>query len=111
MRPVFYVMGVAAVIGFAVWAYQQNYATQDALKELDRLNASIAVERERLSILRAEWAYLNRPDRLSELVAMNFDRLRLLPMNYESFGDVAQIAYPEMPAPDMPSRPGAEVTR
>jgi len=109
MRPVFYVFGVSAVIGFAVWAYQQNYATQDALRELDRLNGQIALERERLAVLRAEWAYLNRPDRLSELAAMNFDRLRLLPMSYESFGRVEQIAYPELPAPDLPARPGAEV--
>jgi len=109
MRPVFYVAGVGAVIGFAIWAYQQNYATQDALKELDRLNASIAVERERLAMLRAEWAYLNRPDRLSELAAMNFDRLKLLPLSHDSFGKVEQVAYPEIAEPGLPARPGAEV--
>ena len=111
MRPLFYVLGVFAVIGFAVWAYQQNYATQDALKRLDGLNGQIAVERERLAVLRAEWAYLNRPERLTQLVNMNFDRLHLLPMSYESFGSVPQISYPEMAAPDMPSRPGAEVSK
>lgn len=111
MRPLFYVFGVIAVIGFAVWAYQQNYATQDALKKLDKLNSQIAVERERLAVLRAEWAYLNRPERLNQLVAMNFDRLRLLPMSYESFGSVSQIPYPEMSQADLPSRPGAEVTK
>jgi len=111
MRPVFYVAGVGAVIGFAVWAYQQNYATQDALKELDLLNGQIAVEREKLAMLRAEWAYLNRPDRLSELVAMNFDRLRLLPMSYDSFGKVEQVAFPELAAADLPARPGAEEAR
>ena len=111
MRPLFYVLGVIAVIGFAVWAYQQNYATQDALKKLDDLNGQIAVERERLAVLRAEWAYLNRPERLTQLVAMNFDRLRLLPMSYESFGSVPQISYPEMAASGLPSRPGAEVTK
>jgi len=111
MRPIFYVAGVGAVIGFAVWAYQQNYATQDALKELDRLNGMIAVEREKLAMLRAEWAYLNRPDRLSELVAMNFDRLKLLPMSYDSFGKVEQVAFPEMAMADLPARPGAEEGR
>ena len=96
MRPLLPVGGVTLVLGLAVWAYSQNYATQAELKRIDDLNRDIAVQRERLAVLRAEWAYLNRPERLRDLVAMNFDRLRLLPLNQASFGTVRGLPYPEV---------------
>ena len=104
MKPLFPVFAVALVLGLAVWAYQQNYATQEALRRVDALNQQIAVERERLAVLRAEWAYLNRPDRLRDLAAMNFDRLKLLPLSQASFGTVRGLPYPEVVEAALPGR-------
>jgi hypothetical protein len=66
------------VIGLGFWAYRENYATQAALRGLSDLQDEIADLRDALSVQRAEWAYLNRPDRLRELATVNFDRLGLL---------------------------------
>ena len=85
------------VLGY--WAYHQTIQTQMAAREVDALHRTLAQERERLSVLRAEWAYLNRPDRLRELAMINFDRLRLLPLAPEQFGVVAEIPYPPPPPP------------
>ncbi len=97
MRPVFYVLSFLAVMGLAFWAYRENYATQQALKDVSGLNREIAALREGLSVQRAEWAYLNRPDRLRELAAINFDRLGLLPLQSDQFGAADQVAYPPEP--------------
>ncbi|NUB43783.1 cell division protein FtsL [Fertoebacter nigrum] len=97
MRPVIYVLSFLAVMALAFWAYRENYATQQALREVSGLNREIAGLREALSVQRAEWAYLNRPDRLRELATLNFDRLGLLPLEPEQFGDPKQVAYPPEP--------------
>lgn len=97
MRPVLYIFSFLAVLASAFWAYRENYATQARLKEVAALQDEIAGLREGLALQRAEWAYLNRPDRLRELATLNFDRLGLLPMEPEQFGTAAEVAYPAPP--------------
>ena len=103
MRPVFYVATFIAVMALAFWAYRENYATQRSLREVTELQHEITNLREALSIQHAEWAYLNRPDRLRDLTALNYDRLGLLPLEPEQFGQVDQTAYPPSSFPsDLP---------
>ena len=97
MRGLFYVLAAFGVMGLAFWAYQENYKTQAAIKEVRGLHAQIGAAHERLGMLRAEWAYLNRPDRLADLADLNFDRLGLLPLMPDAFGAVDQIIYPIPP--------------
>lgn len=94
MKGVIYVTLALAVMGLGFWAYQENYRTQAAIRQVRDLRAEIARGEARLDRLRAEWAYLNRPDRLRDLVAMNFDRLQLLPMRPDAFARVDQVAMP-----------------
>ena len=97
MKSVIYGLIAVIVLGLGFWAYQQNYTTQAVLKENARLQSDIAGFRERLTVLRAEWAYLNRPDRLRDLADLNFDRLQLFPLSPTQFGTVDQVAYPRPP--------------
>ncbi|MDJ1008049.1 MAG: cell division protein FtsL [Paracoccaceae bacterium] len=98
MRALFYISSLLAVLGLAIWAYQENYRTQASLKEVERLSAEIAELRETLAVLNAEWSYLNRPERLRELADMNFDRLGLLPLRPDHFGRIDQVSFPAPPA-------------
>ena len=100
MKTFLYILTSLAVIGLAFWAYRENYRTQAALDELQGLQRDVGLAHARLNVLRAEWAYLNRPDRLRELADLNYDRLGLLPFRAEQFGRVDEVAYPpEEPLP------------
>ena len=52
MRALFYITSLVAVLGLAIWAYQENYRTQASLREVERLSAEIADLRETLSVLK-----------------------------------------------------------
>ena len=69
MKLVLYLSAAVLVVVCATWAYRVNYATQEAMDRVADLRSEIAGEREALAVLNAEWAYLNRPDRLSALVS------------------------------------------
>lgn len=97
MRSLLYLCTALAVIALAAWAYRENHMTQQAMNQQRALEREITALSEALSIQRAEWAYLNRPDRLRELVDLNFARLKLVPITAAHFGEIGQVAYP-MPA-------------
>lgn len=94
MRGLVFAMTVITVIALAFWAYHENYETQTLISETEKLQREIGDERSRLAILRAEWAYQNRPDRLRDLAEINFDRLGLLPLRPDQFGKVDQVIFP-----------------
>ena len=98
MKSFLYVLTALAVVGLAFWAYRENYATQQVLRETRQLQRQIGQAEVRLNVLNAEWAYLNRPDRLRELAVLNYDRLGLLPLRPTQFGRVDEVAFPPEPA-------------
>ena len=94
MRNLFCMFTALAVIGLAFWAYQENYRTKEAQARAEALQREIGLARQKLRMLRAEWAYLNRPERLRALAEMNFERLGLLPLRPSQFGRIDEVAYP-----------------
>lgn len=103
MRSVLYLFTTLIVMGLAFWAYRENYSTQAAVNEMSGTQHEIAKLREDLGILRAEWAYLNRPDRLRKLVSINESKLHLAPFTSDQFVEVGQVAFPTR----LPATPSA----
>lgn len=99
MRSFLFILASLAMIGAGYWAYHENYTTQAELDKVDELRREIGSAQERMAILKAEWAYLNRPDRLRDLAELNFDKLGLLPLRPDQFGSIDQVAYPQAPQP------------
>ena len=90
MRSLLLILGVFMVMVFATWAYRVNNDTRDAMGRVASLQREIRTERETIAVLEAEWAYLNRPDRLLALSEEHFTELRLMPLH----PDPMKVAYP-----------------
>jgi hypothetical protein len=100
MKGFLYLCALGLVLLFATWAYQVNYRTKAEMDYVSQLQRDIAAERQALSVLRAEWAYLNRPERLRALVEMNFMELRLMPLHADHFAEIQDVSMPLPPMPE-----------
>ena len=69
-----------------------NYETRAKKKQLSEINRKINFTVNRIELLRAEWAFLNSPERLSKLVDENFLSLNLIPISQKNiFYDIETI--------------------
>ena len=78
MRSLFLVAGMFMVMIFATWAYRVNNDTREAMGRVASLQREMQSKREAIAVLDAEWAYLNRPDRLLALSEEHFTSLQLM---------------------------------
>ena len=108
MRGLLGTVTFVMVMALAFWAYRENYQTQAALRELSAIRSEIAERRSAVAMLEAEWAYLNRPDRLRDLAEINFDRLGLVPMEARNIETVEGIPFPPPPAAEPAAVPLVE---
>jgi hypothetical protein len=93
MIKILHVVAIASLIGSAGYAYSIKYDTIFHAEELARINAAAARERDAIAVLRAEWALLNRPDRVQALADAHLPDI--MPM---SAARLAQFS-------DLPARP------
>ena len=91
MRYIFYSIFLFVLAFSAVWAYRVNYDTREVVRRIQVINAKIVSEEEKFSMLEGEWAYLNRPERLSILSDKFFNYLGLMPISAENYADVDAI--------------------
>lgn len=94
MRTFYYLVSCILIAGFAAWSYNVNLETRTVTAKARVLEAAIDAEIEKIDVLEAEWAYLNRPERLIQLAEANFDRLGLLPVSPDNLADVRDVSYP-----------------
>ena len=89
------VIWMALALVSAVTAFTLKYEVRDLKDDLSRLESDITESRETAHVLRAEWSYLSRPERLAELAERHLD---LAPMAISQMGLLMEV----------PLRPAAE---
>lgn len=60
-------IAIAALIGSAIYAYSIKYQTIFHAETVANLKAEIKVEKDKIGLLRADWAHLTRPERVQGL--------------------------------------------
>ena len=72
----------------AIGVYLVKYSVQDVQRELAAMKTDLATEKESLHLLNAEWAYLNRPERLRQLADRHLD---LVPLDSRQINQVSVL--------------------
>ena len=84
-------------LGAAIAAFTVKYQVRDLEDQLAATQSAIADSREEIHVLKAEWSYLNRPERLADLA----DRyLELSPMAPAQMASLIDVPLREVPAID-----------
>ena len=82
---------IGSTFALGLWAYKINYDSRAAYQRVKELEKSILSANRQFKILNAEWAHLNRPDRLRKLAEYYFFELRLTPINPDDFISFSDI--------------------
>ena len=85
LRFLLFMMLTIGTFTLGLWSYKINYDSRAADERVKKLEKSILSTSKEIKILNAEWAHLNRPDRLRKLAEYYFFELRLTPINPDDF--------------------------
>ena len=69
-----------------VGVYGLKYSVEDIAAEKAAFERKIDLQTGELSVLKADWSYLNQPAHVAPIVARHQEALALVPTNQEQFG-------------------------
>ena len=73
MIKLLHVIAIGALVSSAFYAYGIKYETTLEAEQLQKIRMKAQRERDAIAVLKAEWQYLNRPDRLQALAERHLD--------------------------------------
>ena len=73
MIKLLHVVAIGALVSSALYAYTIKYDTTLEAEQLQKIKMKIHRERDAIAVLKAEWQYLNRPDRVQALADRHLD--------------------------------------
>lgn len=73
MIKLLHIIAIGALVSSALYAYSIKYETTLQAEQLQKLKAKAQRERDAIAVLKAEWQFLNRPDRLQALADKHLD--------------------------------------
>ncbi len=100
MIRIFNFVLLAAMVVGAVVTYDMKHKAEVAADNVARLEADIAKEKDRQSILRAEWSVLTQPGRLQSVVDKYADHFQLAPFSPAQIATIAEIPLRPVGDPD-----------
>lgn len=79
-------MGLAGAVGFGL--FQLKHEVQALEEEMFRLNRTIVAEQQAIHVLKAEWSYINQPQRLQALASRHLDLQAMKPAQLGGLADL-----------------------
>jgi hypothetical protein len=98
IRTLNIVLTVTAVLAL-VGVYALKYSVEDTATTKAALEHMIQRQEADLSLLKADWAYLNQPSHIAPIVARHAEALGLVPIQQAQFGNFSDLPM-RLAAPD-----------
>lgn len=102
IRP-FTCLSLAAALGAGLYLYQEKHRVQLLDREIARTVHQADQTRDRIGLMRAEWALLNEPERLAGLAAAHLQLQTLAPAQYARLEDLRSRLPAVAPAQTAPA--------
>ena len=93
---IFNLILVGSIVALAFVIYEQKYESEALVVRVAEMKQSISSERDAVAVLRAEWSYLNRPERVERLARKH---LGLRPLTAKQLLTARQYENIRQPAP------------
>ncbi|MBC8410779.1 MAG: hypothetical protein H8E12_18985 [Rhodobacteraceae bacterium] len=93
MRLIFYSFSLILVMSLAYLANLESVKTKATMHSANLLRTEVDELKEELNILNAEWALLNRPDRLTDLVKWLYRELKVMPISIKNFKSIKSVEF------------------
>ena len=101
MKPL-YIGAFVVTVMLTYGLYTMKHEVQRLESKLQSLHRQLASEREAVRILRAEWSFLNNPERIEKLTARHLD---LTPVSVHRISAMARLPFKEVSdRADIPDR-------
>ena len=82
---------VCTTVAALISVYALKYAVGETASERVAIERQIERQESELSLLKADWAYLNQPAHVAPIVARHAETLNLAPLKQEQFGHFEDI--------------------
>ena len=93
------IVALALLLGSAIYAYGIKYDTIVLGEQIARQKIKIQKEKDQIALLKAEWQFLNRPDRIQALSELQPDMMPLQTQQIVRWSDVPLRANQTVSAP------------
>jgi hypothetical protein len=99
IRTLNVIMVGTSLIGL-IGVYGLKYAVEETASEKARIERQIERQEADLSLLKADWAYLNQPAHIAPIVARHQEALGLAPTMQQQFGSLDGLPMRPVKEPD-----------
>jgi hypothetical protein len=82
---------IGAMIMVAIVTYDMKRRAESAAEQVAALRAAIALEKDRITELRAEWSLLTQPGRLQAVIEQHADFFQLEPFSPSQIATIGEI--------------------
>lgn len=101
---------IVVMISAAAFTYRTKHEADNELDHIHKLQRAIAVEQDRIDVLKADWSLLRQPARLQKLTENYHDELQLEPVGPHQIVRIDDLPTPPIEIEDVPDNaPGALV--